>query len=224
VRARRPVVLRIAGVVAGLTVVTALVGCAGQDPRANEASGHGSHGDESGADHESGGHGDGSGHAAEEITPPPGADWNAADAAYVLDMIAHHRQAIDMSALVDDRASDGSVKRLASGIDAGQGAEILTMAAWLDQHDLPVPELEDIQDHQMPGMLTQDQMADLAAADGEEFDELYLTGMVQHHQGAIEMAERQVADGLDVLVVEMASEVIAGQTGEIDRMRQLLTG
>ncbi len=142
-------------------------------------------------------------------------------------MIHHHHQAIEMSDLAADRATDPSVRVLADGIDAGQGAEILTMAAWLDQHDLDVPTLADMEDGHgahasMPGMLSTDQMADLADADGAQFDELFLTGMVQHHLGAVEMAEDEVAQGLDTVVVDMAAEVIAGQTAEIRRMRQLL--
>ncbi len=217
---RRRAALAFAGAVTGLTVLASVAGCADQQTRTDDASRHGSHGGETASDGDSGGH---AGHAEEpDITPPAGADWNAADAAYVLDMIAHHRQAIEMSELVGERASDPAVRLLADGIDAGQGAEILSMAAWLEQHDLPVPELEDLEHHQMPGMLTDDQMADLAAASGPEFDELYLTGMVQHHLGAVEMAEDQVAQGLDTVVVDMAAEVIAGQSAEIERMRDLL--
>lgn len=213
---------RTAGLAAVATLLALTAGC-GDDPTGQESSGHGSHGDASGShggSHQGSDHS--GGHAAAEITPPPGADWNAEDAAYLLDMIAHHRQAIVMSELVPDRASSESVRRLASGIDAGQGAEILTMAAWLDEHDVPVPTLEEVEDHRMPGMLSDAQLDDLEAADGPEFDELYLTGMIQHHEGALQMAEDQVAEGLDPVVVAMASEVIAGQTAEIDRMRTIL--
>jgi uncharacterized protein (DUF305 family) len=200
-----------------MAAVAALTGCADDETRPHAAAGHGGQGSHSGT-------------AADEpepVTPPPGADWNADDAAYLTAMIHHHRQAIEMSELAATRAADPAVRTLADGIGAGQGTEILTMAAWLDSRSLDVPTLADIEGGHvahatMPGMLSQDQMADLGAASGASFDELFLTSMVQHHLGAVEMAEHEVAQGLDTVVVDMATEVIAGQTAEIRRMRQLL--
>ncbi len=210
-----------------VAAVAALAGCAEEQTRPDDAAGHGGHGGHSGQDSHSGAGGDGGDDVAEPVTPPAGADWNRDDAEYLTAMIHHHHQAVVMSELADSLATDPAVRTLADGIGTGQGTEILVMAAWLDERDLVVPTLADMEDGHgahasMPGMLSTDQLADLAAADGAAFDELFLTGMVQHHLGAVEMAEDEVAQGLDTVVVDMATEVIAGQTAEIRRMRQLL--
>ena len=162
--------------------------------------------------------------------PPASADWGAADAAYLTEMIGHHRQALDMAALATTRASDPQVRSLAQTIDSGQGREIIVMATWLVDHSLPEPTLDDVEHLAamagtaggMPGMLTRAQLDDLASADGAAFDRLFLEAMIQHHQGAIGMAEDVLSAGKDIRVNEMATEVIATQSGEINRMRDLL--
>ncbi|KAA1424505.1 DUF305 domain-containing protein [Mumia zhuanghuii] len=159
---------------------------------------------------------------------PQDADLNEADVEFMTMMIVHHRQALDMAGLADTRAEDRSVRNLAERIAASQGPEIAAMAAWLEQHDLPVPDAGEHGGHggaggqPMPGMLTEDQMDDLAAADGAEFDELFLRGMIEHHQGAVVMAEAVANDGTDLRVSEVAADVGSGQSAEIDRMIVLL--
>ncbi|MGA8257076.1 MAG: DUF305 domain-containing protein [Nocardioides sp.] len=212
---------RLAVVATLLSGLMLLVGCAGEQPTGSTP--HGDAESSSGADPaEHSGHG---GHT-DFSEPPAEADYNAADASYLSLMIGHHKQALDMSELARDRALDPRVRTLARSIDAGQAREIIVMATWLVDHDFPEPTLAEAEHMSatggMAGMLNADQMAALAAASGAAFDRLYLTGMVQHHQGAVGMAEALVGVGEDVRVNDMATEVIATQNSEIRRMRALL--
>ncbi|MAS55398.1 MAG: DUF305 domain-containing protein [Pimelobacter sp.] len=162
--------------------------------------------------------------------PPESADWNVADATYLTMMVPHHAQALAMADLAEDRAEDRRVLALARSIDRGQSREIVVMATWLVDHGLPEPTQEDVEAMNamagspggMVGMLSPDQMTALAAADGADFDRLFLTGMVQHHHGAVAMADEVLAQGEDIRVTEMATDVIAVQNGEIRRMEDLL--
>lgn len=157
--------------------------------------------------------------------PPDDADWNAADATYLAMMVAHHSQALDLAELAPERASDPRVRRLAASIEAGQGREVIVMATWLVQHGQPEPTVEDVAmmtETGMPGMLRTEQVAALARTDGAAFDRQFLEDMVQHHQGAVAMAEDVLGAGEDVRVTEMATDVVTGQNAEIERMRALL--
>lgn len=153
------------------------------------------------------------------------------DVAFVQMMIPYHAQALTMSRLAPQRAQSPAVKAMARRILASQRPEILTMAAWLRARNIEVPTAQDDPaefDHgahghaSMHGMLTTQQLAALRAASGADFDRLFLEGMIQHHQGAIEMADAVLRDGEDVQVNELASEVVTGQGAEIERMRTML--
>lgn len=206
-----------AAVLAALTLVLAAgSGCAGEKDTGRatpSAAGHTDHGSDAGA-------------AMSMPTvsdPPASADWSAADASYLTAMIGHHHQALTMADLAATRASDGRVRSLAAAIDAGQGREIIVMATWLVDHDLPEPTLDDLEHGTtMPGMLSTAQLDELAAADGATFDRLFLEDMIQHHQGAVGMAEDVLGTGEDQRVSELATEAIATQGAEIARMRDLL--
>ncbi|WP_299537291.1 DUF305 domain-containing protein [uncultured Streptomyces sp.] len=146
---------------------------------------------------------------------------NSADYRYVQMMIKHHEQALVMTGLVPDRASSASVKSLAGRISAGQQPEIAAMQGWQKNHDADRHVVE--HDHAaMPGMATAAQLDALRAARGKEFDRLFLTLMIAHHQGAVTMATEALSEGNNVLVEEMATDVAAQQTVEADRMRALL--
>lgn len=161
--------------------------------------------------------------SAEEAARETGQDTaNSADFRYAQMMIEHHGQALVMTELAPDRASAASVKRLAERISAGQKPEIGAMEGWLKKNG--GDERKQHHDHAgMPGMATGAQLKKLRAAQGEAFDELFLKLMITHHQGAITMATEALSDGNDVIVEEMASDVVAQQTVEIDRMRGLMT-
>ncbi|MGY0056002.1 DUF305 domain-containing protein [Streptomyces sp. LZ34] len=166
---------------------------------------------------------------------------NSADFSYVRMMIEHHRQALVMTALAPDRAKSSKIKRLAERISAGQKPEIEAMKGWLRTNSGTDGGTDsgadggadrdtggDTTGHQgghhqgsMPGMATQKQLDQLRAADGADFDKLFLKLMITHHSGAISMATDVLAQGNNVKVEEMADDVIAQQGAEIRRMQQL---
>ncbi|MFI5618813.1 DUF305 domain-containing protein [Streptomyces sp. NPDC051567] len=169
------------------------------------------------------------GEAARTLSPEqaaaarPDDSPNAADHTYVLHMIEHHRQALTMSALAPQRASAEGVRRIAERITAAQGPEIGAMEAWLTQHPAP-PAGAGTGGHDhgaMPGMATEGQIEELTRARGADFDRLFLRLMTTHHEGALKMAGQALAGGNNVLVEEMATEVVATQSVEIHRMRAL---
>lgn len=154
---------------------------------------------------------------------PADADWNQADATFVTMMIPHHAQALEMTDLARSRAASSDVKSLAKSISAAQGPEILTMSGWLQARDLEVPTADDLPHHAgMPGMLTPAQMDELRAAGGAEFDRLFLTRMIAHHEGALAMVAPVLSGGSDTIALEMAQDVEASQKTEIGIMQKLL--
>lgn len=145
---------------------------------------------------------------------------NSADVRYVRQMIQHHGQALEMTALVPARSRSAVVRRLAERITAAQQPEIGAMEGWLTRHGRSGQSGE--HDHgAMPGMATAGQLEALGAAKGEAFDQSFLKLMITHHQGAITMATEVLSEGNNVQVEEMAGDVVAQQTTEIDRMRAL---
>ncbi|WP_327347658.1 DUF305 domain-containing protein [Streptomyces europaeiscabiei] len=151
---------------------------------------------------------------AEDDTP------NSADFDYVRMMIVHHTQALEMTELAPDHAESTQVKRIAERISAAQKPEIEAMEGWLKVHD--GDKRDTSHDHEaMPGMATGAQLRKLGTLDGEKFDQLFLKLMITHHEGAITMATDVKAQGNNILVEEMADDVIAQQATEISRMRDL---
>ncbi|MCM1950777.1 MULTISPECIES: DUF305 domain-containing protein [Streptomyces] len=145
---------------------------------------------------------------------------NGADFRYVQMMVVHHRQALTMTSLAPTRAGSSQVRKVAERIAAAQQPEIGAMEGWLESNGGPRD--QGAHDHHaMPGMATEAQLAELRAAKGAAFDELFLKLMVTHHEGAVTMAAEVLAQGNNVLVEEMANDVIAQQTAEINRMRSL---
>ena len=159
------------------------------------------------------------------ITPPA---HNSADTLFMQQMIPHHAQALEMTALVDGRSRSTDLPLLAERIAASQQTEIDRMEAWLTERDEEVPAAHDHhggQQHElMPGMLTEDQLDQLAAARGGEFDRLFLEFMIYHHQGALAMVQQLYATGggLEPASDQFAREVNADQNIEIGRMRTML--
>ncbi len=163
------------------------------------------------------------GEAARTVTPSAATTdpWTRTDADFVTMMIPHHAQALEMTRLAKEHAVDPEVVSLAERIEAAQGPEIVAMSGWLDARGLRVPRASD-PPHTMAGMLTPAQMRELGKARGAEFDRLFLTGMIQHHQGALKMAEPMASTGSDALAIEMAMDVEATQSVEIEIMEKLL--
>ena len=151
---------------------------------------------------------------------------NDADVTFVQAMIPHHEQAVHMAEMADDAASSPEVRDLAERIKAAQGPEIETMQGWLE--DWGVEEDSHGGDHGhgsdsgMPGMMSDADLDDLGRTDGNGFDRMFLTMMIAHHEGAIEMAETELADGEDADVKALARDIRTAQTKEIAEMRRLL--
>ncbi|RZU62508.1 uncharacterized protein (DUF305 family) [Zhihengliuella halotolerans] len=158
--------------------------------------------------------------------PDTGESWNEADAEFMAMMIPHHAQAVAMTDMVPGQAASEELKNLARRMNLEQGAEIQYMVDWLSSRDVNVPaEAEDgwaPGGMHMHGMLSDEEMAALAEADGEEFDRLFLEGMIKHHEGAIVMCDSVQIQGIDDTVQEMSTHMSSSQSAEIGRMRDLL--
>ena len=152
------------------------------------------------------------------------ADFNGADVTFATDMIPHHRQAVQMAKLAETRAKRLEVRNLATQIMAAQDPEIETMSGWLTSWGKPVPDEMDGMEmsSSMPGMMSQDDMSSLEDMSGADFDPMFLTMMIEHHQGAIEMARTEQSDGRFPDAVALAKRIETAQTDEIATMRSLL--
>jgi uncharacterized protein (DUF305 family) len=146
------------------------------------------------------------------------------DVRFMQGMIGHHAQAVAMVALARTHSNRDDIHKLALRIDLSQQDEIGMMRHWLDVRGQPS---EGMHQHGalMPGMLTPDQMLQLANAEGDEFDRLFLAGMIKHHSGALAMVAALFSmprAGQEVEIFSFASDVDADQRMEIDRMSAML--
>ena len=159
----------------------------------------------------------------------------AADINFMTGMIGHHAQAVMISGWAASHGASSSIQTLAARIIVSQNDEIRFMQNWLRDHGQPVPAVDTAHAHMampgmdhgamMPGMLTAEQLAQLDAARGKEFDRLFLTFMMQHHRGALTMVNQLVntpGAAQDDLMFKYISDVNADQTTEIDRMATML--
>lgn len=159
------------------------------------------------------------------------------DVAFMTGMISHHAQALVMSALVPDRTTTPAMRTLAGRIINAQRDEIALMQQWLRERNLPVPQpdaagnmpmmhdMPGMNHGLMPGMLTPEQLQQLRAANGVAFDRLFLTFMIQHHNGAVVMVDSLIGtpgSAQEETVFRLMSGVRVDQTTEIDRMRLML--
>lgn len=154
-------------------------------------------------------------------------EYNQADIRFAQEMIPHHRQAVEMAALVPDRSDDPALIDLAARVQQAQDPEITAMTGWLEAWGAAVPEPGGHagMDHgAMPGMMTEDQMAQLESATGAEFDRMWLEMMIAHHEGAVRMARTELAEGEFGEARAMAQEIIDTQQAEIQQMRTMLAG
>ncbi|WP_416971893.1 DUF305 domain-containing protein [Streptomyces sp. 4F14] len=152
---------------------------------------------------------------------------NAQDVSFAQGMIPHHRQAVEMAALAAERASSPQVKALAGRIKQAQDPEIETMSGWLTAWGEDVPAAgEDHSGHSgmsgMAGMMSGTDMTALEKASGAEFDAQFTRMMIEHHEGAVEMAGTEKAKGRYAPALTMADAIIAAQNAEIAEMKGLL--
>lgn len=154
--------------------------------------------------------------------------YTEADVQFMQGMIAHHAQALEMTALLRPRSSREDMQKLALRIDVSQADEIGMMQEWLRSRGEDVPDPSAHHAHGtrlMPGMLTQEQMGRLAEEKGAAFDRLFLEFMIQHHEGALVMVKELFAvpgAGQESEIFGFTSDVNADQLMEIDRMRNML--
>jgi uncharacterized protein (DUF305 family) len=163
--------------------------------------------------------------AARATPVPAGKPVSPADVAFMHGMIGHHAQALRMVALAPTHGASAKVLLLCKKIDISQHDEIATMTQWLQDHHQAVPDTSKPMAMAMPGMLTPAQMKQLDAARDTTFDRLFLTFMIQHHNGALEMVRQLFATNGAAQTPEVfqyATDVSVDQTGEIDRMQALL--
>lgn len=169
-------------------------------------------------------------------------EHNEADASFSQGMIPHHAQALSMVDMLQSRPLDPEMEELAAQIRDAQGPEIELMADWLEEWDEEVPET--MRDHShaghdqgdasdtmegmgpehddMPGMMSADDFEDLEEARDGAFQEMWLRMMIEHHEGAIEMAETEQEEGRFEPALDLAGQIIESQTAEIETMQEML--
>ncbi|GLF95397.1 DUF305 domain-containing protein [Streptomyces yaizuensis] len=169
----------------------------------------------------------------------PGA-FNDADVMFAQMMIPHHEQALEMSALADGRAQDAEIKTLAAEISAAQDPEIQKMKSWLKAWGKPESaEMDHGSGHGsggsssgtdssgnsgggMAGMMSGKDLEKLKAAQGKAFDRAFAQLMIDHHRGAVDMAEDERKNGRNATAKKLAEDVVATQSTEIERLEKIL--
>jgi uncharacterized protein (DUF305 family) len=175
---------------------------------------------------------------------PESAEFNAADVDFASGMIPHHAQALVMVDMAKGRDISPETADLMERIEAAQAPEIEQMTGWLEDWDQPVPDLGDMNDmgsgdmgdmdHSdrgdmgemdgMTGMMSAEDMADLDAAQGSAFEQMWLSMMIEHHEGAVEMSEVELEEGEYADALALAESIIESQEAEIAEMEALLEG
>lgn len=167
--------------------------------------------------------------------PAANAGFNPADVTFAQEMIPHHLQAVKMASLAATRTKNPKIKSLAAAIAAGQQPEIGPMQDWLKNWGAPLmagmpgmdfsqmtPEqLAKTMPDAMPGMASSSDIGKLSAAKGTRFDRLFLTLMLEHHRGAVQMAQMQRSDGKAPEALALAKDIETTQAAEITRMEKL---
>ncbi|MFJ4873155.1 DUF305 domain-containing protein [Streptomyces sp. NPDC088757] len=174
--------------------------------------------------------------SAASQAPAPG-PFNDADVMFAQMMIPHHEQALEMAELADGRAEDAGVKKLVAAIERAQDPEIRTMRAWLEGWDRPESadhgsghgsghesgrEDGHGSGHGMAGMMSAQDMKDLAAARGEAFDRAFAELMIAHHEGAVAMARDEQRNGVNPTARKLADDVVRTQSAEVAELRRIL--
>ena len=156
---------------------------------------------------------------------PPMQPYTDADVEFITGMIPHHTQAILISSWAPSHEANQSIRTLTERIVVGQSDDLVLMKQWLGDRGKPIPETGGGHDHMMhmPGMLSAEQMAQLDAARGTEYDRLFLTFMIQHHQGALQMVFDLLngGGGSEPEIAQFIQHVDSDQSIEISRMADL---
>jgi uncharacterized protein (DUF305 family) len=201
------ITVRVAAVLAAVAAALFLSSCS--SPAGSSSDGHA--GDE---------------HSDEPVITGQPAGYNADDVAFATDMIPHHQQAVDLSAMVPDRSTNAQLVALAKQISAAQEPEINVMKVFLVQWNENPDTNSGHSGHasSMQGMVDEATMTKLTSLNGAEFDRVWLESMISHHQGAIEMAKAEIANGDNVDAKTLAKNIVTTQEAEIGQMKQMLGG
>lgn len=166
----------------------------------------------------------------ESSAPAENAEHNDQDIAFAQGMIPHHQQAVDMAKMATERATDSTVKDLASRIEGAQDPEIQQMTGMLEQWGAPTePEMPsesgmpgmDHGDMSGSGMMTDEEMQELEKATGAEFDRLWVEMMIKHHEGAVDMAKTELEKGSNAEAKALAQKIVEAQEAEISEMQAM---
>lgn len=212
---------------AALAMTLALSGCGADDTGQTPEMNHSTMGTEQssrptgGASSESG------------STNDVSAEHNKADVMFAKMMSVHHSQAVTMSNVILDKEDiPPRVAELARQIKEAQGPEIETMTSWLKAWGEPVPigdhgmdgmhSMEGMSSGQMEGMMSGEQLQQLKDAEGTKAAKLFLSHMIEHHKGAVEMAQQEVENGTNPEAIALAKQMIKAQKAEIETMKELL--
>ncbi|CCK26815.1 lipoprotein [Streptomyces davaonensis JCM 4913] len=164
---------------------------------------------------------------AEAGTETGAGGFNDADVAFAQMMIPHHEQALEMAELADGRAADAEVKDLAGKIEKAQDPEIRTMKGWLKEWNQPVaaesmPGMDHGSGHGGDGMMSDTDMTELKALKGTAFDKAFAEMMIEHHNGAISMAEDERKNGESADAKKMAEAIVEGQSAEVEQLQDIV--
>ncbi|WP_378733867.1 DUF305 domain-containing protein [Nocardia brasiliensis] len=150
-------------------------------------------------------------------------DFNDADVTFLQMMYPHHAQAVDMAKLVPSHSQNQQLLALAADVEKAQAPEMRQITELLQSFGKPAPTAGTGHDgHAMPGMMSAEQMNALQAASGPDFDRQWLTMMIEHHTGAVAMAETELDDGTNTESKALARTILDSQRAEIDKMRAML--
>lgn len=152
---------------------------------------------------------------------------NDADVSFATEMIPHHEQALRMVAMTEGRDLSPDFEHLTEHIQDAQQPEIETMTGWLEDWGEDVPSGHMHQDGMagsdgMAGMMDEDDLDDLEASERSAFERMWLVMMIDHHEGAVEMAEDELDDGSYQPALDLADSIAESQTDEIEQMREML--
>ncbi|WP_278261257.1 DUF305 domain-containing protein [Nocardia sp. AG03] len=150
------------------------------------------------------------------------AEFNDADVTFLQMMYPHHAQAVEMAQLVPSRTQNAQLIALAAQVEQAQAPEMARITELLTGFGKPAPSAGGHGGHDMPGMMTEAQMSALEAARDAEFDRQWLELMIEHHLGAVDMAETELAGGTNAEARALATSIVADQQAEIDTMRGML--
>ncbi|WP_406502822.1 DUF305 domain-containing protein [Streptomyces sp. NBC_01602] len=151
-------------------------------------------------------------------------DFNDADVTFAQTMIPHHEQALEMAELADGRASDAEVKDIAAKIEKAQDPEIKTMKGWLKSWNKPtaIESMPGMDHGSGDGMMSDADMEHLKGMKGAEFDKMFAEMMIEHHNGAISMAQDEQKSGKHADAVKMAGDIVEGQSAEVEQLQSLV--